>query len=383
VCVRGCLALVLVAACGRVNFQRLGAEGARDGGGGADSVMNACAESQLTNAGGDANSAKLVGTATGYAAIWIDSRSGAPQMFFASLDAQGNKRTAEIPLQSAISASVAYNGSDLALAWIDSLGTAFARIDETGQFTRAPVRLVGDITADEPVLLRGATTYALVQSIGTVNNRQVSTYTVDDAGALMGPSALSSSNGLVAGLSVAWSGTLFGIAFTDEKNNRWETMLARMDGSAVLSGNETQLTNATSPGLPGRTAIVADVLGGWGLAYEQELGTGSPVTRFARRDPTGTLIGSNLTFDASFAPSMVFQGGQYVIAFHDSVTTLNDEVAVAFVDENSVEVSRIDISNAPGRSNAPSLANGPGGLAVAWEDDRSGSREIYFALVCP
>jgi hypothetical protein len=104
---------------------------------------------------------------------------------------------------------------------------------------------------------------------------------------------------------------------------------------------------------------------------------------FARISAAGVKVGSDvqITNDAgsSDAPSLVWTGIEYGVAWNDSRTTTSD-IYFARVSAAGVKIgSDVQITSAPGVSLEPSLVWRGTGYGLVWSDLRSGSMKIFGA----
>ena len=81
---------------------------------------------------------------------------------------------------------------------------------------------------------------------------------------------------------------------------------------------------------------------------------------------------------------MVWTGSEHGVAWHDNRDGVDSEIYFARISADGVKVgSDVRITSA-GYSSVPSLVWSGSEYGVAWQDDRNGDGEIYFARIgCP
>ena len=229
----------------------------------------------------------------GYGVAWEDARTGNPVVYFALLDARGRRTRQEVPIGNAVGAvplgdlppSLVWTGSEFAVAWRNaSPGNGeifFARVDESGSRIGTPVRLTND-------------------------------------------AADSSSP------SLAWTGTEYGIAWTDTRSGSTQNVyFARVSALGAKIGSDVKLTTASYPTYdqaPSLTWTGSE----FGVVW-QEFSLTPPEyrVRFARLNASGTRIGTDVTITSntsgdSWLLDLAWNGSEYGLAWYDARTGNNE-----------------------------------------------------------
>ena len=122
-------------------------------------------------------------------------------------------------------------------------------------------------------------------------------------------------DGFIAGQSVVWTGTQYGIAWGDSRDSIFKLYFARLDSAGTKVGMDTQVTNG-----PGFTdSSLAWTGAEYGLVWVDRR-DGSSQIYFAHLDEGGAKIGSELkvTSSPSEEPSMVWTGEEFGAVWMDS-----------------------------------------------------------------
>jgi hypothetical protein len=118
----------------------------------------------------------------------------------------------------------------------------------------------------------------------------------------------------------------------------------------------------------------------YGVAWAYTLG-GNDEIYLARLDATGVVIGTELNVSAaagaSRAPSLLWTGSMYAVAWMDDRDG-NMEIYAATITPPATIVGPVRVTTASNMSVNPSLGWSGASLGVAWQDDRAGSNAIYF-----
>jgi hypothetical protein len=339
--------------------------------------------------GGRAAPAAIEALGNGAAVAWLDERdgTGGSDVYFRLLDGTGTPTTAEVRAPDAASAlafaavATAWSGEVLALAWrdgatglptiafFDGAGTklrpdvqaplpaAGTRIDlhwtgehfvvaweksgaPNGQelFTAAYLpdgTLVGgpsQVTvaagrSQTPVLSGGGASLVVVWRDTRDGNGEIYAATLDRFGARIGAETnLTSDPSEQSQPSLAWSGSQFGLAWSDARTGTNEVRFRRLAADATPVGGEVQLSNGSS----GRPVLASDG-SGWGVVW---YGSGAGGVLFGRVDAAGAEIGSErlaLHQGAGFVIGssgfVAWDGARYVLAIPDPVY-LSGEISV-------------------------------------------------------
>jgi hypothetical protein len=203
---------------------------------------------------------------------------------------------------------------------------------------------------------------------------------LDAAGVRIGPEVRVTDNlGLSAYASLAWSGTEFGLAWRDDRDGNHEIYFARLDAAGSLIGEARRISHA-------------DELSGWpslvwngreyGLAWHDETDGGREIY-FTRLRPNGDKLMPDLrvTVDSGMSsnPSLVWSGEEYGVAWHDDRDG-NLEIYFARIDAAGEKIGSDErVTVWSGESSQVELATSGTTYGLVWHDDRDGAWEVYFA----
>lgn len=191
---------------------------------------------------------------------------------------------------------------------------------------------------------------------------------VDLNGAALTPEITIGQDGIP---SMTWSGSQYGLAWASSK-----PFLERFDSNGFFLGTTTVSSSGSQPAVAFGGSV-------FGIAFragsEQDL-------NFRRVDTSGQTFGAqtNLTlnFDAVMPaqPDLVWRGGGWAVAWQD-VRTGSPQIFHALINTDGNASVETQISHSSGSATNVDLAWTGAEFGVAWEDTRHGTSEIYFALV--
>jgi hypothetical protein len=108
------------------------------------------------------------------------------------------------------------------------------------------------------------------------------------------------------------------------------------------------------------------------------LGTGKTIL-----DPDGITLSTEQTPNSEAAPSIAWNGSEYLVVWEDDRSGTGSDIYGTRVDPSGavLDPGGIPISTATGDQLAPSVAAGGAAFLVAWGDSRSGASDVYGSLV--
>jgi hypothetical protein len=239
---------------------------------------------QITTAAGSSVAASVVWAGSQYGVAWYDNRDGNNEIYFARLDASGNKFGSDVRVTAAggnsIRPSLVWTGSEFAVAWYDDrFGNNeifFTRIDASG------VEIGDDVRV-------------------TV-----------DPGSSRNP-------------SLVWADGEFGIAWQDDRDGNNQPYFTRMDASGNKIGDDVKVRDDIYYGI--EPSLVRSGIE-YGLAWADT--TTMPSVRrvgFTRLDVTGNGYGKIVWLTAGVGdsenPALVWSGTRYGVAWQHE----NDDVS--------------------------------------------------------
>ncbi len=170
----------------------------------------------------------------------------------------------------------------------------------------------------------------------------------------------------------------FAIAWRDNRDGNNEVYFVRVDANGQLIGAELRVTNdAANSDQVSLTSTGTE----YGVAWK-DTRDGNDEIYFARISSAGALIGTVLRVTNDLGrqnrPSMVWTGSQYAITWVDNRDGTN-EIYVAFVDSSGGKIGTDVRVTTTGSSTEPSASFDGTNIGLAWTDNRDGNSEIYFA----
>jgi hypothetical protein len=235
--------------------------------------------------------------------------------------------------------SLVWAGSEYGVAWQDNrdgnLEIYFARIDSSGRKIDSDVRIT------------------------------------NDPGASWAP-------------SLVWTGSEYGVAWTENRDSNQEIYFARISPTGVRIRTDIRITNDLADSrLPSLVWTGSE----YGVAWQNQNSTGNTEIYFTRTNSSGDRIGSDvrITNDPAISsfriPSLVWTGSEYGVAWQDHRDG-NEEIYFARINSTGDRMgSDVRITADPAASGGPSLVWGGSEYGVSWTDMRDGNQETYFARI--
>jgi Putative metal-binding motif len=182
---------------------------------------------------------------------------------------------------------------------------------------------------------------------------------------------------------LVWTGSVYGLAWIDTRDGHREIYFARLDSSGAKLGADVRVTNAAGNRNGVRLAWTGSA---YGLAWSDDR-DGNPEIYFARLDASGSKIGTDvrvtINSGTSFLPALVWTGSRYGIAWWDGQGAGNGIYMTQLDGAGNKLYQEVRVDNAPSidTSTVPSLAWSGSQFALAWNDNRTGPLEIVFTRV--
>lgn len=180
---------------------------------------------------------------------------------------------------------------------------------------------------------------------------------------------------------LVWAGDSFANVFLERVGGQNRLAFARVD--AVDKSVPVHVGVGAAAVRPSRPRLAWN---SWrnefGIVWTDER-AGAPAVYFALVRPDGAGIGADVRISANpegsraDAPRVVWAEGAFALAWSDDRSGKR-EIYFARVSPNGTRLGdEVQVTNAGGSSTAPSLAAGDGRLGLAWVDDRAGKPEIF------
>jgi predicted 3-demethylubiquinone-9 3-methyltransferase (glyoxalase superfamily) len=182
--------------------------------------------------------------------------------------------------------------------------------------------------------------------------------------------------------SLAWTGIGYGVSWQDERDGNSEIYFARISTAFAKIGADVRLSNDS-----GQSRNPSLVWTGteFGLVWQDDR-SGNDEIYFTRLNTAGVEIGTAVQITnaggESQDPSLVWTGSLYGVSWTDE----RDGNAELYFTQISAEGEKIGedvrMTNDPGLSEQSSLVWAQREYGVSWQDDRDGlGDEIYFARI--
>ncbi len=282
----------------------------------------------------------LAWTGSAYALAWADDRPGHNEVFVKLLSPGGAALTSDTQVSSsgdtAWFASLVWAASELGVAWEDyrtaDSNIFFARVGTDGARIGTEVQVTTQTSAQvQPSLVWTGTRYGLVWSDSRDGNREIYFTGLHAAGALATTERrLTDSTGVSSSPDLAWTGSEFAVAWSDNRTGSYDILFARMDASGF------------------------------------KLGLDVPV-----RVSSGTAED----------PSISWMTSQYALAFVDDDPTPETVYLVTLSASGMRTSSDITVPAGGARTSDPFAIWNASTLGVAWQDYRTSPVSVWFSLV--
>jgi len=253
----------------------------------------------------------------------------------------------------------------------------------------SPEKVDGDIRissdpypSQEPVATWTGSEYGVAwytQSAGNLRFRRLS-----NEGLPLGTDTeVSNTTGAAYLPTMAWNGSEHGIAWQDTRDGNWEIYFRRLNATGSPLSDETRVTTDPAPSVQPSIAWSGS---DYGLAWT-DVRDGNYEIYFARLVPSALDAMSNVRVSVdpsvSQSPVVVWSGAEFGLAWVDDRDG-NNEIYFARIDATGSKIgSDIRLTYDSGSVQCPSLAWSGTEYGMSWIDRRSGYDEIYFARIDP
>jgi hypothetical protein len=176
--------------------------------------------------------------------------------------------------------------------------------------------------------------------------------------------------------SLVFTGSEYGVAWEDNRTGAAAVYFARL-------GRDGRKIGGDAPISPGSRPSLVWTGSGYGLAYADTRMANNPEIYFVRLDAAGRPVGQEVRVTnapmISLSPSLAWTGKYYGVAWHDQREG-NFDIFFARIGEAGVKSGDdVRITQVAQDSFRPSLVADGEGYGLAWNDNRDGDWEIYFA----
>jgi len=325
--------------------------------------------------------ASLAWTGSGYGLAWTDQRDGQEEIYFQRMDATGLPVGGETRITttsvSSRRPSLVWNGTEFAVAWVDERDgnpeIYFQRLTALGVFS-GPVRRVTSDAAfsGEPDLVWTGTEYGLAWSDEAEGNREITFARIaTDSSITSGPTRLTNDSAVSEQPSLVWTGNGYGLAWTDQRDLNKEIYVLVLDNLGAPSGTPQAVT--------ADAAISAQPSLAWtgsefGVAWTDERDLNREIyfrLISAPGVPQG-LLPTRITNDSdtSDQPALAWTGEEFGVAWRDT-RIFNAEIFFARIGDDGLRPDLVDLRVSIDLglvSRAPDMVWHGTGYAVVWDD---------------
>lgn len=351
-------------------------------------------ETRVTNDPAISRYDSLAWTGSEYGIAWEDFRDGSNQIYFARLDSLGNKIGNDVRITfssgGAGKPNLVWNGTEYGLAWSDlrdnNAGSEiyFVRIDSLGNKIGSDVRITTAWGESYWVsMVWNGTGYGLVWEDGRNSNWEIYFARINSLGSKIGSDVRITTNTANSwNPQIIWTGADYGITWMDDRAGNWDIFFAKVNSSGIKSTGDIQVTS-----LPTHSMwSTIDWTGtDYGIAWTDER-DGNQEIYFARLDSNGLKIGSDVRITNSAGnsrpPWMVWNGNQHSLVWCD---TRDGSCELYFVGidtaGNKIGLERHLTVFDGNHSLDPEIVWANGKYGISWQETKDGNDEIYFMVL--
>ena len=178
------------------------------------------------------------------------------------------------------------------------------------------------------------------------------------------------------GQCILASGDTLHVVWYDAHNNGSAIFYKRSINGGVTWGPDTRLSGAPSVANMPLVALSGSTLH---VAY-RDSGSGQYASSYKRSLDGGNTWGPGFSLDAStpWWPGVAAEGSTVFVSLNESNSGNSEVYFRRSTDNGASWEAKQQISNAPGRSEDPSIAAAGGYVHLAWNDNREGVMHTYY-----
>ncbi len=371
-------AVVVCCGCGRIGYDSLVDPDAGPG------PLVLGPQNRITVASASSSNPAIVWTGSEFGLAWYDNRNGASEIYFARMDAAGNKIGNDVRVSNAAGnsrdAAIAWSGTEYGIAWQDNRDGAsevyFARVDAGGGRQGPEVRATIDAGLDLEILLASTGTdfFAAWQDSRSGQENAYVTR-IDPTGVVINAPIPLTTRGSDPWLVAV--GNELAVAWRDLRDGS-DIYFARLDGTGTMIGSEARVTDSGDGRRPG-LAVAGE---GFGVTYTDDLPLGREV-HFKYLDGNGNPITGAIQISNGAnnvtTPQLGYSAGRFLIVWREGLAPQRGVRFVRITEAGAV-VDAGDLEDGVDASDA-AITGFDNGFAATWEDNRDGSNEIYSRLL--
>jgi hypothetical protein len=182
--------------------------------------------------------------------------------------------------------------------------------------------------------------------------------------------------------SLSWTGSEYGLAWTDVVGTFTDVLFARVDSAGAMVGSAVRITDGTSNAQASSLVWAASE---FGVAWNDDR-HGDHEIFFARISASGAKIGTDTRITAttanSFNPALVWTGSEHAVAWEDARST-PAQVYLTRISSSGIEIGdELAVSETTSSATEADLAWTGSAFGLVWRDSRiTGGWDIYHAAV--
>ncbi len=354
-----------------------------------DASVNPTTEIPLTSITSNSEHPVLAFTGDGYEVVWDDDRGGNREIYLQRV-AGGAAQGANVRLTQAAGysgfPSVAWSGSELGVAWEDGRLNSdeifFTRCDKNGVAIgpQSQLSFAAGLAYDPSVVWKDSNRFAVGWEDGGGTSADIYfAVTTPQNGPMGNPVRRSNSAGASLRSSVAWTGSEFGMAWEDGRGGNFQMFFARCAANSSPLGSDARAVTSTGRSLGASLVWNGSV---YGLAYEDNR-TGTTQVYVARLDASGVQLGNDVAVPAgsmgASEPSLAWASDHWAVAYVQSTQVLMAELTAQTLAPISVRI----VSSTFAQAENPKLVWTGAAYGMVWQDRRAGNYDVYFREVVP
>ncbi len=353
-----------------------------------DGLVQMTSNARLTFAAGESGYCSVAWSGSELGVAWHDERDGNFEIYFGRVAPDGTRVGTDARITSAggesWEPSIAWSGSEYGVAWSDvrdvNYEIYFTRISGTGVEQGSDVRVTNAIWYSlSPSMAWSGSQYGIAWVDSRDGNNEIYFARMSASGAKQGADTrITNASGDSTVPSIAWSGSEYGVSWYDSRETDTEIYFARISAGGAKLGSDVKVT-----GYMRASEAPSIVWTGseYGIAWSDARDL-NPEIYFVRLSGAGVEVGleTRITFSTgdSMVPALAWTGSEYVVAWHD-IRDANNEVYFASFSATGLK-SGLDkrLTTADGDSVHPAIAWTGSELGLLWHDARDGNYEVYF-----
>jgi hypothetical protein len=355
--------------------------------GASDSLTAMTSNVRLTTAVGESENCSVAWSGSELGVVWHDGRDGNLEIYFARVSPDGTMVGSEVRLTEADLESwepgIAWSGSEYGVTWGDvrdvNYEIYFNRVSPTGVKQGTDVRVTNAIWYSlAPSVAWSGSEYGLTWVDSRTGDNEIFFVRMSAGGEKRGSDLqVTTSSGDSTVPTIAWSGSEYGLAWYDDRDGDMEIFFARISAGGTKLTTDVQVTEYMRSS---ETPSIAWSGTEWGIAWSESRDL-NPEIYFVRLSGDGVEVGpeTRLTFDSgdSTLPALAWTGSGYVVAWQDDRDGNGETYVVGFSATGLKSGADVRVTDAGGDSTYPAVTWTGSEVGLFWHDARDGNFEIY------